>query len=249
MTSYSKEELCSSIESIYGQISSSIYLRRFFDMEFILPKVNSENFCRYLLEEVYDLKSLSKRRPDERNFITSIDTLPVFCGRLDLSLRDLDYCARSLAFVLKNYASRDSESRSYFYPFTVVLLIVLRIKNRILYRRFVKNECLASEVINYIDEIIPENNLKNNLRRVMAAMEIQLCSFNQIASEQMSLLMKRKDLSHPEYLSEKTKENPERIGEIFGRISPFGDLDYQGDLVGSISSLIELVEMSSDNER
>ena len=244
-----REELCSSIESIYGQISSSIYLRRFFDMEFILPKVNSENFCRYLLEEVYDLKSLSKRRPDERNFITSIDTLPVFCGRLDLSLRDLDYCARSLAFVLKNYASRDSESRSYFYPFTVVLLIVLRIKNRILYRRFVKNECLASEVINYIDEIIPENNLKNNLRRVMAAMEIQLCSFNQIASEQMSLLMKRKDLSHPEYLSEKTKENPERIGEIFGRISPFGDLDYQGDLVGSISSLIELVEMSSDNER
>ena len=243
-----REELCSSIESIYGQISSSIYLRRFFDMEFILPKVNSENFCRYLLEDVYDLKGLSNRQVHEHGFIISIDTLSVFCGRLDLSLRDIDYCARSLAFVLKNYLSRYSKSKIYFneFIFIIVLLIVLRIKNRDLYQRFIKNECLASEVINYIDEIIPENDPNSFLSIIIASMEINLCSLNRTASEQMRLI-DNKELTHLGYFSKKTKQNQQRIKNVLRNAGRFTHFDYQEGLLGSISSLIELVEMSDDD--
>ena len=213
-------------------------------MEFILPKVNSENFFRYLLEDVYNLKSLSNGRPDEHNFITSIDMLPVFCGRLDLSLRDLDYCSRSMLFALKN-----SESRSYLNPYAVVLLVALRMKNRDLYQRFVKHECLAGEVINYIDEIIPENDPNSALSGIIANMEVELCSFNRTASEQIRLIMNQKKLTHPEYLSEKAKQKPHRIKNVFRNSKFSRDFDYQKGMLGLISSLIELVEIPSDDER
>ncbi len=40
-----RDELCSSIKSIYGEIDADVYLRRFFDMEFQLPEANSETFA------------------------------------------------------------------------------------------------------------------------------------------------------------------------------------------------------------
>ena len=45
-----RDELCSSVQSIYGDIDSDVYLRRFFDMEFLLPEANSETFCKHLIE-------------------------------------------------------------------------------------------------------------------------------------------------------------------------------------------------------
>ena len=41
-----RKELCSALQSIYGDIDVTVYLRRFFDMEFSLPEVNKEAFCR-----------------------------------------------------------------------------------------------------------------------------------------------------------------------------------------------------------
>ena len=41
-----RDELCSSLQSIYGNIDADVYLRRFFDMEFTLPQADSEKFAR-----------------------------------------------------------------------------------------------------------------------------------------------------------------------------------------------------------
>ena len=54
-----RDELCSSLKSIYGEIDATVYLRRFFDMEFMLPDVDSVQFCRNLmakfkLQEFFD---------------------------------------------------------------------------------------------------------------------------------------------------------------------------------------------------
>ena len=44
-----RDELCKSLQLVYGEIDADVYLRRFFDMEFNLPEVNREEFCRYLM--------------------------------------------------------------------------------------------------------------------------------------------------------------------------------------------------------
>ena len=46
-----RSELCSSLQSIYGEIDAGVYLRRFFDMEFSLPEIDSEPFCKSLMEK------------------------------------------------------------------------------------------------------------------------------------------------------------------------------------------------------
>ena len=44
-----RDELCSSLQSIYGNIDADVYLRRFFDMEFTLPQTQTQrSFARYL---------------------------------------------------------------------------------------------------------------------------------------------------------------------------------------------------------
>ena len=43
-----RDELCKSLKSLYGEIDADVYLRRFFDMEFILPEVGAEQFSRAL---------------------------------------------------------------------------------------------------------------------------------------------------------------------------------------------------------
>ena len=44
-----REELCSSIRSVYGEIDADTYLQRFFDMEFLLPDIDSKAFCKLMI--------------------------------------------------------------------------------------------------------------------------------------------------------------------------------------------------------
>ena len=49
-----RDELCKSLTSVYGEIDADVYLRRFFDFEFNLGEVNSEDFTRLLIDK-YEL--------------------------------------------------------------------------------------------------------------------------------------------------------------------------------------------------
>lgn len=50
--SIDKAQLSKSIQAIYGQIDTENYLRRFFDLEFILPNPSPKSFCNYLRERL-----------------------------------------------------------------------------------------------------------------------------------------------------------------------------------------------------
>ena len=54
--SIDKAQLSKSIQAIYGQIDIENYLRRFFDLEFILPNPSPQRFCEYLQEQL-DIKT------------------------------------------------------------------------------------------------------------------------------------------------------------------------------------------------
>ncbi|MCY4618717.1 MAG: P-loop NTPase fold protein [Chloroflexi bacterium] len=148
-----RAELTKSVQSIYGNIEASVYLRRFFDMEFVLPEVNPEKFCLHLLQR-YDLWPHFRDSPpviginsaaDEYSAIA--EQLHQFFGQLGLSLRDMDYCLRVLALATRGLAP----GRTLF-PYALVALISTKIANIELYRGFMSGEVAGAAIIDYIYE-------------------------------------------------------------------------------------------------
>ena len=144
-------ELQKSLKSIYGDIEAGVYLRRFFDMEFVLPRVDPEVFCRYLLQR-YELWPHFRDSGPATHFANHADEygsiaeqLHQFFRQLDLSLRDMDYCLRVLTLAARGLAP----GRSLF-PYALVALIATKVVNIDLYRRFMSGNASGAEIIDYI---------------------------------------------------------------------------------------------------
>lgn len=246
-----RNELCKSLESIYGEIDATVYLRRFFDMEFMLPNVDSEKFCGSLMEKYrisVFFQSLSQAantrlHQDDCNCLTR--AFPALCGRLGLSLRDTDYCLRVIALV-----ARSISEHQHIFPWLISLLIPLKFKNPILYRQFIRGECRASDVMNYLDEVISFPIDDFRLDRVLDAMEADLYlaennpeyrGKEESAWQQLSLLQEGSELTHPELLSERTKKSDlGRIEHLLRRNGTEPYINVPRDLRAYISSLIDL---------
>ena len=122
-----RSELCSSLQSIYGEIDADIYLRRFFDMEFTLPEVSAETVLqtphgqnsgyRDLFASLAGNTGISMTL--RKTSVTLYDSIPVFWNRFGLSLRDLDYCVRSIALVGRSLPA----TLQSMYPWLLGLLI------------------------------------------------------------------------------------------------------------------------------
>ena len=244
-----RDELCSSVRSIYGNIDSDVYLRRFFDMEFLLPEANSETFCKHLIMR-YDLSELSNR--DE--FSQFFNFFPRFWGRIGLSLRDIDYCFRTISFVGKNL-----REQYHMYPYLLSALIPLRLKNHNLYRRFVRGEPIGAEVMTCIEQWIRDDESNRQLKHNLDCMEISLYdTYNRedfmgreknVSFQQLGLLSQGKPLTSPESLSERTrnasKERADELRSFAGTIQRgfLGNNSITMNTVRYLASLIELTKL------
>ena len=148
-----RAELVKSLESVYGEIDASVYLRRFFDMEFILPDADSANFCGFLVS-AYGLDSFfndmsrnSNSNIHASDFRSLSDTLPVILGRMGLSLRDMDYCVRLVALAAKGLKERHT-----VFPAVLALLVAVKITKPDLYQRFVLGMARGAEIIDYVNQ-------------------------------------------------------------------------------------------------
>lgn len=175
-----RTELCNALQSIYGEIDAVVYLRRFFDMEFILPEADAESFCNHLFEKFGLDEFFLSFRPERSNshdsdFRYLSDYMVELWARLGLSLRDIDYCVRLVALLGKNLGQS-----SYMHPALLGLLIPLKFANPDLYRDFVQGKCTGSTVMDYIDEIVPRMDSSNesysstNLDTALYAVEASL---------------------------------------------------------------------------
>ena len=253
-----RDELCSSIRSIYGDIESDVYLRRFFDMEFLLPEASSETFCkhlieRYRLEEFFSALSVcAENNIHSENFSEFSNFFSRFCGLIGLSLRDIDYCLRTMVFVGKNLRERYR-----MYPYLLSALIPLQLKNRTLYRKFVQGERIGAEVMTCIEQWIRDEEPSEQLKRNLNLMEISLYATypTEVGTattpfQQLKLLAEGKQLTHPEYLSERTGiSSKERADQLWGVASQQGFLRNAYITMNTIrylASLIELTKLSED---
>lgn len=261
-----RSELVKSLESLYGEIDAGVYLRRFFDMEFILPDADPVKFCEHLVK-AYRLDSLFSELSNGRGnafhsdeFRTLSNVLPISLGRMGLSLRDMDYCLRLVALAGKSLRPGNS-----MFPEVVAILVAVKISNPELYRRFVQGRARAAEVVDYVNE-----------RRNSYGADVQLTGFDEawyrgvleaaiytiddwaMAKRQLAQLQAirdsdlpvniEKELDHPELLARETRELDPHSEVGKGRLSNLLDgLEFlrgrQPSYRRGVPYLAELIDM------
>ena len=241
------DELCSAIKSVYGKIDTDVYLRRFFDMVLRLPKPNIESFCDHMISR-YQLEQLFPGRL-RNEFEDFARDMPHLYHRMNLSLRDTEHCIRSIVFVGKN--ARINQT---VYPYVVGPLIVLRLKNPTLYKRFIEGRCYGADIMDYINEVMPYENPHDEFRCALCITETYFYLIDgrrgRRSFKQLLYLITGKQLSHPEYLSKATqtldeKQEPDKnILEKFKGLMHSNISSARPD-INYISSLIELTELAT----
>ena len=202
-------ELVKSLESVYGEIDTSVYLRRFFDMEFILPNEDPAAFCANLVQEhqldahFADLIRSYRDSTNAREYETLKGFLPSLYGQMGLSLRDIDYCVRLLALATKELQEGQS-----FYPYLAAALIAVRVCNQELYRRFVYGDARGAELIEFMFDRralygtqVPDQDSSGVPIFDAAEAAIYCADDYEIVVEQLRLLQGDSDPARPQYVS------------------------------------------------
>ena len=168
-----RDELCKSLSSIYGEINTDVYLRRFFDFEFQLQEVDSQAFAAHLIDQFQlgeAFQSLDnaldgakpswsypgfKHSNDYDNFKAIV---PKLWSALGLSLRDMDYGIRLLALLAKNL-----RPGSFSHPFLLAVMVALRFRKPEYYRQLKEGHFRASEFMDYFHAAVRQNPLQEEL--------------------------------------------------------------------------------------
>ena len=253
-----RNELCSSIQSVYGEIDADTYLRRFFDMEFLLPDIDSKAFCRLLIGR-YQMEQFFTKLSERTGHTDYYDDFerfngffPALCGYFGLSLRDIDYCVRLIVFIGKNAETNYSMSQP-----LLPLLIILRLKNKTLYQEYIRGDRMGSEVINYVVELVPPENRDREAEYIFDELEINLYLVDRAKIENDSksiVALKRlhetlkngEETPHTPYLSERTqKSDIKRMEQLNGLLLKYHAPNinthyFSKELIARLSELIEL---------
>lgn len=140
-----RDELAHSVKALYGTgFDAEGYLRRFFDLDFQLPKPGREQFVQELLETT-KLTSILDTRESQEERQTARTLLEAFLGSPELSLRDVQQAVHRLGLVLLLLPADTA-----LLAVTAVVAIVLRTVDLEVYRNFVVGEATDKEVVDKV---------------------------------------------------------------------------------------------------
>ena len=249
-----RNELCNSLKSVYGEIDATVYLRRFFDMEFTLPEVNSETFCTFMMtqfklhEFFHSLGRNANLRTNSTDFDNLSQAFPKLCLHLGLSLRDIVYCVLFVSLIA--LAVRNLPESLHMNPWLLSLLVTLKLKKLKLYRQLIQGECYASDVMNYIYDVVSLPIVDSQLDFELNAIEADLyladdkrrrASGEQTVWHQLNLLNVSSDLTHGYLLSQRTKASDSaRIAELIRRTGPELSARTPSNVLDYLAELIDL---------
>ena len=160
-----RDELCKSLQSIYGEIDADVYVRRFFDFEFNLPEADSRTLAEYLINK-YQLNKAAGRLIHMRDFEIHCRVIPKLWSTLGLSLRDIDYGIRLFALLL-----RSVPPEMFTHPYLLALLIAMKFKKPDVYSALVKGDVRTSDIMDYIDGALREDLVDEDLIRYLDRIE------------------------------------------------------------------------------
>ena len=246
-----RDELCKSLASVYGDIKTEVYLRRFFDFEFTLPEVGSVRFAAHLmakfgLDQVFQsLSDATGRLEPIYDFNNYQRILPKLWSALGLSLRDIDYGIRLIALL-----SRNVRSGSRTHPYLLTVLIAMKFKEKDFYDALVMGNFRASEIMNYIEGAVRADSSDRNLSATLDYIEGLLYCADSANSEYGErgaaaldeLNQVLDDASRKEFLViSRRAQNADRhqLDLIREAISHGRELRVSGNVLGDLAALID----------
>ena len=151
-----RAELAHSVKALYGAgFDAEGYLRRFFDLDFQLPKSSRKQFVQELLETTRLTSILSTSESQEERKAAT-DLLDEFLGSPEHSLRDVQQAVHRLGLVLLLLPNNVA-----LLAFTAVVAIVLRTVDMEVYRRFVDGEATDDEVVEVVFRLEGPKSLRS----------------------------------------------------------------------------------------
>ncbi len=150
--SIDKKQIEASIKAVYGtEFDAAEYLRRFFDLEYGIPIVNTQNYINSLITR-FDLDPVFEER--NKNSSTAYDKtqfvefFTLLSEAMGLTLRAQERCITRLRIVMDQ-----TPSDHYLGPVLVALLIVLRSNHHDLYNRFIHGEASPDDVKEFLTSL------------------------------------------------------------------------------------------------
>ena len=167
-----KTELEKSIKSVYGNIDSEDYLRRFFDISLNLPPASASAYCRLLLKHS-DLDTAMKKmevinHPDpkaEYPWLAATDRIfSDLVGYMHFSLREVEHAIRLLRFAVKARISSSREGAR-DEAWSISLLILLKVKESAMYADFVAGKLQCADIIDHFHGLLAPHSDEQNVHR------------------------------------------------------------------------------------
>ena len=249
-----RDELCKSLSSVYGDINTDVYVRRFFDFEFNLPEVNSQKFAEHLIES-FQLEEVFQRLDraahswiHPRDYENYRRGFPKLWSALGLSLRDIDYGIRLLVLLARNVPLG-----TFTHPFLLAVLIAMKFKKPEFYRSLVTRDFRTSEIIDYIDDELRRDLMDGDLSRYLDRSEGFLyCADRENRDDQQGGENAHTELSSLsrgdvefgfQVISRRAQNaNPEQLSRMIQAISDGRSLRIDGKVFSNLASLIDMYQ-------
>ena len=151
-----RAELAHAIKALYGAgFCAEGYLRRFFDLDFQLPKPSREQFVQDLLKTTNLTSILATSDPDDLPAVEAL--LEAFLGSPELSLRQVQQATYRLGlmFVLLPTGSA-------LYALAAVIAIVLRTADFAVYQRFMDGQATDEAVADTVFKLAGTKSLRQD---------------------------------------------------------------------------------------
>lgn len=161
--SIDKAQLGNAIRGFYGseQINSTEYLRRFIDLEFILPEPPANVFVEYL----YNYFSFDEyfRHADRNNNELSHDKEEfIKYSNVLFTFNSLTLRQQEKMFSHARVALRTFGTRNYIFPSVFIFLIFLKDFHPELYKKLALRKVTPQIILDDLSKVIPTNIFKDN---------------------------------------------------------------------------------------
>jgi hypothetical protein len=140
-----RAELAHSVKALYGnEFDAEGYLRRFFDIDFLLPAPDRQQFIRDMLASIgvteFLTNSIDQSAKNNVDWVT--ETLVSFFSHSDLSLRSIGQAIHRFGVVLSSLGDKNR-----MHARTLTVLTILSAIKPSLYRQFIGREITVEQTI------------------------------------------------------------------------------------------------------
>lgn len=170
--SIDKAQLCNAIRGHYGSdlIDAEEYLRRFIDVEYLLPEPDIESYCKYLyeyfgfqlfLEDIRRQRPYSELRDDPDCFLKCAKEI---ARAKNLSLRQIEKLFVHARLVLSSCACNH-----YIFPQSMLMLVYIRSVDPQFYFQITRKQLSVQEIADRIPQIFPTEMFQEPTRYTQKA--------------------------------------------------------------------------------